>query len=52
EAGQAVVKRVPQRRIGVPSDLDAALLMLASNAGTWATGSVVVLDGGHLVGGL
>lgn len=52
EAGQAVVKRVPQRRIGVPSDLDAALLMLASNAGSWATGSVVVLDGGHLVGGL
>lgn len=52
EAGQAVVKRVPQRRIGVPSDLDAALLMLASNAGSWATGSVVVLDGGHLAGGL
>jgi len=52
EAGQALVKRIPQRRIGTPSDLDAALLMLASNAGSWATGSVVVLDGGHLSGGI
>ena len=52
EAGQALVKRVPQRRIGKPHELDGALLLLASDAGSYATGSVVVLDGGHLVGTL
>lgn len=52
EAGQAVIKRIPQRRIGMPSDLDGALLLLASDAGAYATGSVVVLDGGQLVGTL
>jgi NAD(P)-dependent dehydrogenase (short-subunit alcohol dehydrogenase family) len=49
EAGQALVKRIPQRRIGDPSELDAALLLLASDAGSYATGSVLVLDGGQLV---
>jgi NAD(P)-dependent dehydrogenase (short-subunit alcohol dehydrogenase family) len=49
EAGQALVKRIPQRRIGDPGELDAALLLLASDAGSYATGSVVVIDGGQLV---
>jgi len=49
EAGQALIKRVPQRRIGSPGDLDGALLLLASDAGAFATGSVFVLDGGQLV---
>jgi NAD(P)-dependent dehydrogenase (short-subunit alcohol dehydrogenase family) len=52
EAGQAMVKRVPQRRIGLPEELDGALLLLASNAGAYMTGSVVVVDGGHLVSSL
>ncbi len=52
EAGQAVIKRVPQRRIGMPGDLDGALLLLASNAGAYMTGSVLAVDGGHLVSGL
>jgi NAD(P)-dependent dehydrogenase (short-subunit alcohol dehydrogenase family) len=52
EAGQATVKRVPQRRIGTPADLDGTLLLLASEASSYMTGSVVVVDGGHVVNSL
>ena len=52
EAGQAVVKRIPQRRVGSPRDLEGALLLLASDAGAYMTGAVVVADGGHLVNSL
>jgi len=48
-AGQALVKRVPQRRLGNPGDLDGPLLLLASDASRFMTGTVIPVDGGHLV---
>jgi NAD(P)-dependent dehydrogenase (short-subunit alcohol dehydrogenase family) len=52
EAGQAIAKRIPMRRFGEPSDLDGALLLLASDAGRFMTGATVVVDGGHLASAL
>lgn len=46
-AGEAMVKRVPLRRFGAPSDLDGALLLLVSDAGRYMTGTTIVVDGGH-----
>jgi NAD(P)-dependent dehydrogenase (short-subunit alcohol dehydrogenase family) len=49
DAGQALVKRIPQRRLGLAKELDGPLLLLASDASTYMTGSIVAVDGGHLV---
>jgi NAD(P)-dependent dehydrogenase (short-subunit alcohol dehydrogenase family) len=51
-AGQRLIERIPQRRIGQPEHLDGALLLLASDAGTFMTGSVLTVDGGHTVSSL
>jgi NAD(P)-dependent dehydrogenase (short-subunit alcohol dehydrogenase family) len=48
-AGQALIKRIPQRRLGELRELEGPLLLLASQAGSYMTGSVIVADGGHLV---
>jgi NAD(P)-dependent dehydrogenase (short-subunit alcohol dehydrogenase family) len=52
DAGKALIHRIPQRRLGAASELDGPLLLLASDAGSYMTGSVVAVDGGHLVSGL
>lgn len=52
EAGERLKSRIPQRRFGLPAELDGALLLLASEAGAYITGSVVCADGGHLVSSL
>ena len=49
DAGQALVKRIPLRRLGRLEDLDAPLLLLACERSSYVTGSVVVVDGGHSV---
>jgi len=51
-AGKALIRRVPQRRLGQLEELDGPLLLLVSNAGSFMTGSVVTVDGGHMVSGL
>ncbi|WP_018260787.1 SDR family NAD(P)-dependent oxidoreductase [Methylobacterium sp. WSM2598] len=51
-AGEALVRRIPMRRLGQPEDLDAAFLLLATDASAWMTGVTLPVDGGHLVSGL
>ena len=49
EAGQALIRRIPQRRLGKLSDLDEPLRLLCSDGASFMTGSVLAVDGGHLV---
>lgn len=48
-AGERMIMRIPQRRLGELSDLDGPLLLLACDASAYMTGSVLVVDGGHTV---
>jgi NAD(P)-dependent dehydrogenase (short-subunit alcohol dehydrogenase family) len=48
-AGKRLLSRVPMGRAGELAELDGPLLLLASNAGACMTGSVVTVDGGHLL---
>jgi NAD(P)-dependent dehydrogenase (short-subunit alcohol dehydrogenase family) len=52
EPGQRLMSRIPQRRFGLPEELDGPLLLLASEAGAYITGSIIFADGGHLVSSL
>ena len=49
DPGKALIKRIPQRRLGELRELEGPLLLLASAASTYMTGSVIEVDGGHLV---
>lgn len=46
DAGQRIIASVPQARVGNLEELDGPLLLLASDAGSFMTGSVLSVDGG------
>ena len=43
-----LVRQIPQKRVGKPDDLNGALLLLASPASNYMTGSTITVDGGHI----
>lgn len=51
-AGETLIKRIPQRRLGKLEDLDGPMLLLGSDASRYMTGTVLVVDGGHLTSSL
>ena len=48
---EGVARRFPLKRLGVPDDIAAAALFLASDASSWMTGETVLVDGGAALGG-
>lgn len=49
EQGQKIKKAIPLGRFGAEGDLDGLLLLLASKAGAFITGSTYVADGGQMI---
>lgn len=49
KAGRDFLERVPLKRMGRPDDVATVALFLASDAASYMTGSLVVVDGGYLV---
>ena len=47
EIGGKILKEIPLRRFGQPSDLGATFVYLAAEASAFMTGSILVIDGGH-----
>ncbi|MBO3275661.1 SDR family NAD(P)-dependent oxidoreductase [Pseudomonas schmalbachii] len=53
DKGKAYIRdMVPMRRLGTLRDLEGPFLLLASDAGAFMTGTVLEVDGGHLVNSL
>lgn len=49
DAGRKLVARIPQRRVGEMSELDGILMLLASDASRYMTGTVTTVDGGYSI---
>jgi NAD(P)-dependent dehydrogenase (short-subunit alcohol dehydrogenase family) len=45
---EGLVKQIPMKRFGKPSEIIGAVLFLASQASSYTTGTVMVADGGYL----
>jgi NAD(P)-dependent dehydrogenase (short-subunit alcohol dehydrogenase family) len=50
-AAEQIVQHIPMRRAGRPSDIAGLALFLAGAAGSYMTGAVLPLDGGHTLRG-
>jgi NAD(P)-dependent dehydrogenase (short-subunit alcohol dehydrogenase family) len=50
--GQELLMRTPMRRFGNPDEVVGAAILLASDAASFMTGSVVTVDGGFLASGV
>jgi NAD(P)-dependent dehydrogenase (short-subunit alcohol dehydrogenase family) len=49
EMGAQMKRAIPMGRFGDEGDLDGALLLLASKAGAYITGTTIVADGGQVI---
>ena len=52
EMGQNLIRRIPMKRTGRFEELDGPMLLLASPLGSFITGAVLPVDGGHVVASL
>ena len=48
EAKEKILGRTPLRRLGEPSEIASVCAFLASDAASYITGEIVVVDGGRL----
>ena len=48
EARQRIMSRTPMRRLGEPSEVADCVAFLASDAASYITGEIVVIDGGRM----
>ena len=49
ENGKEFIKRVPMRRYGTADEMTGPVLLLVSDAGSYITGTTLIVDGGHLL---
>lgn len=52
DVAKSMIKRIPMHRFGELTELSGPLLLLASDAGSFMTGSTIEVDGGHLCSSL
>jgi 3-oxoacyl-[acyl-carrier protein] reductase len=49
EAGDKIKREIPMGRFGKEGELNGALLLLVSDAGSYITGATIVVDGGQVI---
>ena len=49
---EMIAKKMLARRLGKPDELDGVILLLASDSSSFINGSIITVDGGHLVGSI
>jgi NAD(P)-dependent dehydrogenase (short-subunit alcohol dehydrogenase family) len=49
EQGQKLISMLPRKRLGRPEDLDALIVMLASNESHFVNGAVIAADDGFAI---